>query len=82
MYAVGNQNESKDYIYTLKIVNHCLDEEISYTGQAVPLQIGREEVIDISRCLIFDDKIAKRFCHNDSITFHIDIKRKNNQGKH
>jgi hypothetical protein len=82
MYAVGSTSESKDYIYTLKIVNRCLDEVISYTGQTVPLQIGREEVINISRCLIFDDKIAKRFCHNDSITFHIDIKHKKNHGKH
>jgi hypothetical protein len=78
MYVVGDPNESKNYIYTLKLANHGLDEEIRYTGQTVPLQMGRDDVINIRRCLIFDDETAKRFCHNDTMTCHIDIKHKTN----
>ena len=73
MYNLGNPNESKDYICTLKIVNHGLSEEISYVGEALPLLMERDEVIKIGRCLTFDDAIAKRFCDEDTITFHIDI---------
>ena len=76
VYMVGNKNDAKEYMYSIKIMNSDLDEEISYTGQTVPLDIGREEVIKSSRCMLFNDEIAKRFCRNDTITFHIDLKNK------
>ena len=79
VYMVGNKEEGKDYVYTIKIVNINLDEEISYTGQTVPLDVGREEIIKSSRCMLFNDEIAKRFCRNDTITFHIDLKHNLNQ---
>ena len=82
MYLVGNPDESQNYIYTLKLANNGVDEEISYTGQTVPLQMGRDDVINIRRCLTFDDETAKRFCHNDTITCQIDIKHKSNYRRH
>ena len=82
MYLVANRNESKDYVCTIKVVNHGLNEEISYTGETVPLHMGRDDVINIRRCLTFDDETAKRFCNNDTITFYIDIKHNSNYRRH
>ena len=79
VYMVGNKNEGSEYVYTIKLINDNLNEEISYTGQTIPLDIGREEVIKTSRCMLFDDEIAKRCCRNDTITFHIDLKNNLNK---
>ena len=74
LYMVGTPNESKGYIFTVKVINPDHIEELTYTGQSVSLQIGREEIRNEGRCLTFSNAIAKRFCRNDGIEFSISVR--------
>ena len=67
LYIVGTTDESKNYVYTVKITGSEFNEVITYTGQTISVQIGREQVCSTYRCLTFDDEIAKRLCKNDRL---------------
>ena len=75
LYIVGTPDESKRYIYTVKIASTEYNEELSYTGETVSLQIAREQISVMGRCLTFDDEIAKRFCDGDDIQFSYHLRR-------
>ena len=76
LYMVGNPDETKSYIYTVTMKSDEFCEEIMYKGQPVSLQIKREDVFKMGRCLSFDDVLAKRFCVNDCLTISFTINRK------
>ena len=64
VYMVGNNNDSQNYIFTVKIIHSDQVEELSYTGHCVPLHVEKEEISKRAMCLIFENKIANRFCNN------------------
>ena len=70
----GSPEESKCYNYIVSIKNSENKEELSYTGNAVSLQLSSEQVISMGRCLTFDDEIAKRFCSGRQLEFDFHIR--------
>ena len=75
LYMVGTPEESRKYMFTARITNQDPFEELSYTGQTVSVEMGRQQIISEGRCLIFNDETFKRFCLYDSIVVHIDVRR-------
>ena len=65
VYMVGTSNESKNYVYTVKIIHPDKIEELSYTGHCLSLHVEKEEISKNRTCLVFEDRIAQRFCNKD-----------------
>jgi E3 ubiquitin-protein ligase SIAH1 len=78
LYMVGPPDKSKRYIYTVQVTSSRYNQELSYTGETISLQIEREQITTMGRCLTFDDEIAKRFCEGDGIQFSYSIRCINN----
>ena len=75
LYMVGTPDETKYYFYTVKITSDEFNEEMIYSGQPASLQIERDEISTMGRCLAFNDTIAKRFCQQDCFKIIFDIRR-------
>ena len=74
---VGNCNESRKYVYSIKIIHPDNIEELSYTGHCVSLHVEKEEISKLGSCLVFDDIIANRFCNgNFTIAYSTEIRQK------
>ena len=74
LYIVGTTDESKNYVYTVKLTGPEFNEVITYTGQTISVQTGREQICSKYRCLTFDDEMAKRLCSTNrlKIMFNLD----------
>ena len=73
LYIVGTADESKNYIYTVTIKGLEFNEVITYTGQTISVQTGKEQVCRTYRCLSFDDEMAKRLCRKDRLKIMFNI---------
>ena len=76
VYMVGNCNESRKYVYSVKIMHPDNIEKLSYTGHCVSLHVEKEEISKLGSCLVFDDIIANRFCNgNYTIAYSTEIRQ-------
>lgn len=75
VYVLGTPEDCKNYDFTVKII--CLDdtEELTYTGQCLPLDTAKEEITETGQCLIFIDKTAKRFCVDSRLNYFVEVRR-------
>ena len=73
LYILGTPDESKKYIYTAKVKGKEFNEEFSYSGQTISVQLKDEEIIKSGRYLVFDDVVEKRLCSNDKIDIEYSI---------
>ena len=75
LYINGLNADARKYIFTAKICDNNYIEEMAFTSECVPIHIGREEMIEMGRCLTFNDKNVKRFCSNNKLNFYFQIRR-------
>ena len=71
----GSKRDARKYIFTSKICDRNYVEEIAFTSECVPIQIGREEMIEKGKCLTFNDQNVKRFSSNSKLNFYFQIRR-------
>ena len=77
LYMVGTPEESLKYSYQVKISGATYKEELLYTGQPVSLQIGRDKISSINRCLTISDGGIERFCDSNRLNIFYKINRCN-----
>ena len=76
LYIVGSPKEAREYIFTTKICDENYVEELSYTAECVPINMEKEEMIAMGRCLTYNDETVKRFCcDNNKLNFYFQIFR-------
>ena len=75
LYIASSSNESRRFVYTIKVKNPGNVEEYSYTGYPIPVATNREAVFQRCECLVLDKSIVDRFCKNGRIDIQFDIRR-------
>ena len=59
------------------LINFCViyfqSEELSYKGKCLPLDIPKEKLSTVGRCLIFTDITAKQFWGNLRIHYSVEV---------
>ena len=75
LYMNGSKLDARKYIFTAKICDKNYIEEIAFTSKCVPIQVGREEMIEKGKCLTFNDQNVKRFSSNSNLNFYFQIRR-------
>lgn len=70
--------------FAVKIISPDKSEELSYRGKCLPLDIPKEKLSAVGRCLIFTDITAKQFWGNLRIHYSVEVhpnpKAKGNSG--
>ena len=79
LYIVGTPDDSKNYVYTVKITSPEYNEELSYAGQPASLQIEKGKISKMNRCLTVDDECMERFCENNFLKIEYSIRKHNNK---
>ena len=75
LYMNGSKKDTEKYIFTAKICDNNYIEEMAFTSECVPIHIGKEEMMEMGRCLTFSDKNVKRFSKNNKLNFYFQIRR-------
>ena len=75
LYIASSSNDSRRFVYTIKVKNPGNVEEYSYTGYPIPVEANRDEVFQRCEFLVLNKSIIDRFCENGGIDIQFDIRQ-------
>jgi len=74
VYMMGTKEECAKFLYTVRFFPEGNKKQGAiFCGPCVPLDLTKEEVVELGNCLTFSDATAKRFWADDEIPYEVTI---------
>jgi len=82
VYMIGSKKECQKHIYTIKIISSNTRETLTYSGPCVSLDMDKETVAEMGRCLTFPNTIAQRLSVDNKLMYEGEVKSTMKNGCH
>lgn len=70
----GSKDECQKFTYKIRFFKEGKKKHgLTFCGPCVPLDLKKEEVVELGSCLTFTDATAKTFWANDALKYELTI---------